>query len=404
MSTSWVIELAIQDDFPILQRQVNGHRLIYLDNAATTQKPAIVIDAMNDYYTKHNANVHRAVHTLAGEATDGYEACRDALKSWFNAERCILTSGTTEAINLAAHAWGHAQLKGRPIVLTEMEHHSDIVPWQMLAEAFGNELRYVPVKQDLTLDMEAFEASIEGAGLVCVVHTSNVLGVRNPIEGIIRIAHDHGAKVLLDAAQGAPHCQINMAELGADMMALSAHKMCGPTGIGCLLVNEETFQEMQPFMGGGDMIETVTLEGSTYQTNEHRFEAGTPRIAEAIGWNAALTYLGGLDLDQQHKRLLEIARHVADALRSMDMTVYGRHDDDDSSVVSFLHPTLHSEDFAHLLDARGVAVRTGHHCAQPLLNRLGISGTVRASFYIYNTMQDAEEFLMHVRDILERFA
>ncbi len=404
MPTSWVIELAIQDDFPILQRLVNGHRLIYLDNAATTQKPSIVIDAMNDYYTKHNANVHRAVHTLAGEATDGYEACRVALKSWFNAERCILTSGTTEAINLAAHAWGHAQLNGRPIVLTEMEHHSDIVPWQMLAETFGNELRYVPVKSDLTLDMEAFEASIEGAGLVCVVHTSNVLGVRNPIEEIIRIAHDHGAKVLLDAAQGAPHCQINMAELGADMMALSAHKMCGPTGIGCLLVNEETFQEMQPFMGGGDMIETVTLEGSTYQTNEHRFEAGTPRIAEAIGWNAALTYLGGIDLEQQHGRLLEIARHVAQELRSMGMTVYGRHDDDDSSVVSFLHPTLHSEDFAHLLDARGVAVRTGHHCAQPLLNRLGITGTVRASFYIYNTMQDAEEFLMHVRNILERFA
>lgn len=396
--------MAIQDDFPILQRQVNGHRLIYLDNAATTQKPAVVIDAMNDYYTKHNANVHRAVHTLAGEATDGYEACRTSLKSWFNAERCILTSGTTEAINLAAHAWGHPQLKGRAIVLTEMEHHSDIVPWQMLAEAFGNELRYVPVKDDLTLDMEAYEASIEGAGLVCVVHTSNVLGVRNPIEDIIRIAHENGARVLLDAAQGAPHCKINMAELGADMMALSAHKMCGPTGIGCLLVNEETFQEMKPFMGGGDMIETVTLEGSTYQSNEHRFEAGTPRIAEAIGWKSALDYLGQLDLNEQHQRLLEIARYVAEELRSLGMTVYGRHDENDSSVVSFLHPTLHSEDFAHLLDARGVAVRTGHHCAQPLLNRLGISGTVRASFYIYNTMEDAEEFLMHLRDILERFA
>ena len=223
--------MAIQDDFPILQREVNGHRLIYLDNAATTQKPATVIDAMNEYYTMHNANVHRAVHTLAGEATDGYEACRTTLKSWFQAERCILTSGTTEAINLAAHAWGHPQLKGRAIVLTEMEHHSDIVPWQMLAETFGNELRYVPVKSDLTLDMEALEASIEGAGLVCVVHTSNVLGVRNPIEDIIRIAHANGAKVLLDAAQGAPHCQINMAELGADMMALSAHKMCGPTAV-----------------------------------------------------------------------------------------------------------------------------------------------------------------------------
>ena len=213
--------------------------------------------------------------------------------------------------------WGHPQLKGRAIVLTEMEHHGDIVPWQMLAETFGNELRYVPVKSDLTLDMEAFEASIEGAGLVCVVHTSNVLGVRNPIEDIIRIAHANGAKVLLDAAQGAPHCQINMGELGADMMALSAHKMCGPTGIGCLLVNEETFQEMKPFLGGGDMIETVTLEGSTYQTNEHKFEAGTPRIAEAIGWDAAMTYLGQLDLEQQHHRLLTIARHVAKELRTL---------------------------------------------------------------------------------------
>lgn len=187
------------------------------------------------------------------------------------------------------------------------------------------------------------------------------------------------------------------------MMALSAHKMCGPTGIGCLLVNEETFQEMKPFMGGGDMIETVTLHKSTYQTNEHRFEAGTPKIAEAIGWDAALGYLGNLNLQEQHQRLLKIARYVADELRSMNMTVYGRHDSEDSAVVSFLHPTLHSEDLAHLLDARGVAVRTGHHCAQPLLHRLGINGTVRASFYIYNTMEEAELFIQHTKDILERF-
>lgn len=396
--------MAIRDDFPILQRNINGHPLVYLDNAATTQKPSVVIDAMNEYYTTNNANVHRAVHTLAGEATNGYEACRTTLKTWFNAERCIMTGGTTEAINLAAHAWGHSQLKGRAIILTEMEHHSDIVPWQMLAEAYGNELRYIPVKDDLTLDMEAYEASIEGAGLVCVVHTSNVLGVRNPIEKIVEIAHKHGAKVLIDAAQGAPHCKIDLKELGADMMALSAHKMCGPTGIGCLLVNEETFQEMKPFMGGGDMIETVTLQKSTYQTNEHRFEAGTPKIAEAIGWDAALGYLGNLNLKEEHQRLLNIARYVADELRSMNITVYGRHDDEDSAVVSFLHPTLHSEDLAHLLDARGVAVRTGHHCAQPLLHRLGINGTVRASFYIYNTMEEAEQFIQHTKDILERFA
>ena len=397
--------MALRDDFPILQRMVHGHPLVYLDNAATTQKPQVVLDAMNDYYTQSNANVHRAVHTLAGEATDGYEACRTRLKTWFNAERAILTSGTTEAINLVAHAWGRANLsKDDAIVLTEMEHHSDIVPWQMLAEERGIEIRYVPVLDDFTLDMDVYAASLEGAKLVCVVHTSNVLGVRNPLEDIIRLGHEAGAKVLIDAAQGVPHDRIDFEEFGADFMAFSAHKMCGPTGIGALLVRPEVFEEMEPFMGGGDMIETVTTEGSTYQTNEHKFEAGTPRIAEAIGWNAAFGWMESLDLKHEHKRMLEIARYTAVELRALGMTVYGRHDDNDSAVVSFLHPTLHSEDLAHLLDARGYAVRTGHHCAQPLLHRLGISSTVRASFYLYNTMDEAEQFIAQVKTILERFA
>lgn len=397
--------MALRDDFPILQRQVHGHPLVYLDNAATTQKPQVVIDAMNDYYTQSNANVHRAVHTLAGEATDGYEGCRTRLKTWFNAERAILTSGTTEAINLVAHAWGRAKLtKGDAIVLTEMEHHSDIVPWQMLAEERGVEIRYVPVLDDYSLDMEVYEASLEGAKLVCVVHTSNVLGVRNPLEKIIQLAHDVGAKVLIDAAQGVPHDRIDFAAFGPDFMAFSAHKMCGPTGIGALLVQPDVFEEMEPFMGGGDMIQTVTTEGSTYQTNEHKFEAGTPRIAEAIGWDAAFGWMEQLDLEQEHERLLEIARYTAKELRSLGMTVYGRHDDQDSAVVSFLHPSLHSEDLAHLLDAVGFAVRTGHHCAQPLLNRLGISSTVRASFYFYNTMDEAKSFVAQVKKILERFA
>jgi cysteine desulfurase/selenocysteine lyase len=379
--------------------------LVYLDNAATTQKPQVVIDAMNDYYTQSNANVHRAVHTLAGEATDGYEGCRTRLKTWFNAERAILTSGTTEAINLVAHAWGRANLtKDDAIVLTEMEHHSDIVPWQMLAEERGVEIRYVPVLDDYSLDMEVYEASLEGAKLVCVVHTSNVLGVRNPLETIIQLAHDAGAKVLIDAAQGVPHDRIDFDEFGPDFMAFSAHKMCGPTGIGALLVRPDVFEEMEPFMGGGDMIQTVTIEGSTYQTNEHKFEAGTPRIAEAIGWDAAFGWMAQLDLKHEHKRLLEIARYTAKELRSLGMTVYGRHDDQDSAVVSFLHPTLHSEDLAHLLDAVGFAVRTGHHCAQPLLTRLGISSTVRASFYFYNTMDEAKSFVAQVKKILERFA
>ena len=395
----------MREQFPILQRKVNGYPLVYLDNAATTQKPQVVIDAMNDYYTNSNANVHRAVHTLAGEATDGYEACRTALKNRFNAQRVIITGGTTEAINLVAHAWGKANLSpGDAVVLTEMEHHSDIVPWQMLAKELDIELRYVPVQDDLTLDMEIFEASLEGAKLVCVVHISNVLGVCNPVEKIISLAKQNGAHVLLDAAQSVPHQIVDFQKLGADFMAFSAHKMCGPTGIGALLVDNEVFEQMQPFMGGGDMIETVSIHGSTYQTNEHKFEAGTPKIAEAIGWHAALKWMDGIDLESEHVRLLEIARWLSDQLRSMGMTVYGRHDDDDAAVVSFLHPTMNSEDMAHLLDARGFAVRTGHHCAQPLLERLNITGTVRASLYFYNSREEVENFVKQLSEILERFS
>ena len=395
----------MREQFPILQREVNGYPLVYLDNAATTQKPQIVIDAMNDYYTNSNANVHRAVHTLAGEATDGYEACRTTLKNRFNAQKAIITGGTTEAINLVAHAWGKANLSpGDAVVLTEMEHHSDIVPWQMLAKELDIELRYVPVQQDLTLDMEIFEASLEGAKLVCVVHISNVLGVCNPVEKIISLAKQNGARVLLDAAQSVPHQSIDFQKMGADFMAFSAHKMCGPTGIGALLVADDAFEQMQPFMGGGDMIETVSIRGSTYQTNEHKFEAGTPKIAEAIGWNAALEWMEDIDLDSEHSRLLELARWLSQKLREMGMTVYGRHDDNDAAVVSFLHPTMNSEDLAHLLDARGFAVRTGHHCAQPLLERLNITGTVRASLYFYNSKQEVEDFVKQLSDILERFA
>ncbi len=305
----------LRDQFPILQRMVNGHPLVYLDNAATTQKPQVVLDAMNDYYSKSNANVHRSVHTLAGEATEGYESCRSKLKQRYNADRAILTSGTTEAINLVAHSWGRAKLtSGDVIVLTEMEHHSDIVPWQMLAEERGVELRYVPVSQDFTLDMEAFDHALDGAALVCVVHTSNVLGVRNPLEEIIEKSRAVGARVLIDAAQGLPHSTVDFQAFGADFMAFSAHKMCGPTGIGALLVTQSAFDEMEPFMGGGDMIETVTIEGSTYQTNEHKFEAGTPRIAEAVGWTAALEWMESFDLDKEHSRLIAIASWVAEQL------------------------------------------------------------------------------------------
>lgn len=391
----------MKEDFPIFSRMINGRPLVYLDNAATTQKPACVIDAMSDYYSSSNANVHRAVHTLAGEATEGYEACRKMLKKRFNSRYAVITSGTTEAINLVAHAWGEHNLNdGDVIVLTEMEHHSDIVPWQMLAERKSIELRYVPVT-DGELDLDAFRVALEGAKLVCVVHTSNVLGIRNPIEEIISISQKSGARVLIDAAQAVPHEEIDFDKLGADFMAFSAHKMCGPTGIGALLVNESSFNEMEPFMGGGDMIETVTTEGSTYQSNEHRFEAGTPRIAEGFGWAAALEWLESVDLKSHHSRLLKIANRVAEELRSKGMKVYSSLRPGDAAVISFTHPTIHPEDFARLLDAQGIAVRTGHHCAQPLMERLGVNGTIRASFYVYNDESDADIFLGGVDRVME---
>ena len=398
--------MSVRDDFPILARKVNGQSLVYLDNAATTQKPQVVITAMNDYYQNSNANVHRAVHTLAGEATEGYEECRTELKNWFNAERVIITSGTTESINLVAHSWARANLvAGDAIILTEMEHHSDIVPWQLLAQDIGVELRFVSLNEDLTLDMDAFKASLSGAKLVACVHTSNVLGIRNPIEKIIEISHANGAKVLLDSAQAVPHEIIDFSELGADFLACSAHKMCGPTGIGCLLVKEDSFNQMQPFMGGGDMIQTVTTAGSTYQDNEHKFEAGTPRIAEGIGWAAALKWLGNVNLHAEHIRLLDIARWTAEQIKSIPgMTVFGRHADGDSAVVSFIHDSIHPEDMARLLDAKGIAIRTGHHCAQPLMQRLGVEGTMRASFYIYNDQKEAEFLITTMKHVVERFA
>ena len=394
----------MKEDFPILSRKVNGKQLVYLDNAATTQKPSCVIDAMSEYYSSSNANVHRAVHTLAGEATEGYESCRKLLKQRLNSNHAIKTSGTTEAINLVAHAWGESNLQsGDVVLLTEMEHHSDIVPWQMLAERKAIELRYIPVL-DGQLDMEAFDVALEDAKLVCVVHTSNVLGIRNPIEKIIELSKSVGARVLLDAAQAVPHEEIDFKELGADFMAFSAHKMCGPTGIGALLVSDDAYGEMNPFMGGGDMIETVTLQGSTYQTNEHKFEAGTPRIAEGVGWASALEWLATVDLASHHKRLISIASDVKGKLIDKGMTVYSSLGPMDAAVVAFTHPTIHPEDFARLLDAQGIAVRTGHHCAQPLMNKLGISGTIRASFYLYNDQSDADSFLSGIDRVLEAMA
>ena len=402
---------AIRSDFPILSRILpNGKQLVYFDNAATSQKPKCVIDAMTKYYEQYNSNAHRANHTLADEATTALENAREKISQFFGTtpENLIYTSGATEAINLVSYGWARYNLKeGDVIVLTEMEHHADIVPWQELSKEKGIEVRYVPINNEtFTLDMDAFEIAIEDASLVCVTHTSNVLGIRNPIEQIIQMSKEVGAYVLLDCAQGAPHEKIDFNNLGADFIAISAHKMAGPTGIGCLLAASERITKMGPFMTGGSMIKTVTTDGSTYQNGHTMFETGTPRIAEAIGWGAAVEWLSQFEMKDIHNHVHQIASWTGREMNKIPgIKIYGDPDNKNSSgAVSFLHETIQSQDLAFLLDEGGFAVRTGHHCAQPLMDALGVPSTNRASFWIYNTQEEVESFISHLKFICERFA
>ena len=402
---------AIRADFPILERRLpNGKRLVYFDNAATSQKPQCVIDAMSEYYEQYNSNAHRANHTLADEATTALEGARDRISSYFGTspEQMIYTSGATEAINLVAYGWARENLsEGDVVVLTEMEHHADIVPWQQMSVDIGIEVRYVPIDvESYTLDMDAFEVALNGASLVCVVHTSNVLGVRNPVEEIIEKSQAVGARVLIDCAQGAPHERIDFDSLKVDFVAISAHKMAGPTGIGCILVRRDAMEEMVPFMTGGSMIKRVTTKGSTFQEGHAMFETGTPRIAEAIGWGAAVEWLEQFDMEEVHEHINDIASWTASRMREIPgIRIYGDPGRDDSSgAVSFLHETIQSQDLALLLDEGGFAVRTGHHCAQPLMDALGVPSTNRASFWIYNRMDEAESFVYYLEEIVDRFA
>ena len=402
---------AIRADFPILERRLpNGKRLVYFDNAATSQKPQCVIDAMSEYYEQYNSNAHRANHTLADEATTALEGARDRISSYFGTspEQMIYTSGATEAINLVAYGWARENLsEGDVVVLTEMEHHADIVPWQQMSVDIGIEVRYVPIDvESYTLDMDAFEVALNGASLVCVVHTSNVLGVRNPVEEIIEKSQAVGARVLIDCAQGAPHERIDFDSLKVDFVAISAHKMAGPTGIGCILVRRDAMEEMVPFMTGGSMIKRVTTKGSTFQEGHAMFETGTPRIAEAIGWGAAVEWLEQFDMEEVHEHINDIASWTASRMREIPgIRIYGDPGRDDSSgAVSFLHETIQSQDLALLLDEGGFAVRTGHHCAQPLMDAVGVPSTNRASFWIYNTMDEAESFVYYLEEIVDRFA
>ena len=402
---------AIRADFPILDRVLpNGKNLVYFDNAATSQKPQCVIDAMSNFYENYNSNAHRSNHTLADEASSALENARNQISNFFGAkpENMIYTSGATEAINLVSYGWAKNNLdNGDVIVITEMEHHADIVPWQELSKEKGVEVRYVPINNEtFMLDMEAFEIALDGAALVCVTHTSNVLGIRNPIEEIIKMSKGKNCKVLIDCAQGAPHEKINFETLGADFLAISAHKMAGPTGIGCLLTSNERIQEMGPFMTGGSMIKKVTTDGSTFKDGHEMFETGTPRIAEAIGWGAAVEWLEQFNMVDIHNHVHEIAAYAGkEMIKIPGIKIFGDPSNRDSSgAVSFLHETIQSQDLALLLDQGGYAVRTGHHCAQPLMDALGVPSTNRASFWIYNTQQEVEGFISHLKYICERFA
>ena len=402
---------AIRADFPILDRVLpNGKNLVYFDNAATSQKPQCVIDAMSNFYENYNSNAHRSNHTLADEASSALENARNQISNFFGAkpENMIYTSGATEAINLVSYGWAKNNLdNGDVIVITEMEHHADIVPWQELSKEKGVEVRYVPINNEtFMLDMEAFEIALEGASLVCVTHTSNVLGIRNPIEEIVKMSKENNCKVLIDCAQGTPHEKINFENLGADFLAISAHKMAGPTGIGCLLTSNERIQEMGPFMTGGSMIKKVTTDGSTFKDGHAMFETGTPRIAEAIGWGAAVEWLEQFKMADIHNHVHEIAAFAGKEMTKIPgIKIFGDPTNKDSSgAVSFLHDTIQSQDLALLLDQGGYAVRTGHHCAQPLMDALGVPSTNRASFWIYNTREEVEGFITHLKYICERFA
>ena len=388
--------LRYRGDFPILARKVHGKPLVYLDNSATSQKPRAVLDALDHYYTRMNANVHRGLHTLSEEATNAYEDARERVARFINApaRNLVFVRNTTEAINLVAGAWGRKNVGvGDEIVLSVMEHHSNIVPWQMLARETGAVLRYIDIREDGSLDMAQAEQLItEKTRIVSLAHMSNVLGTVNPIETIVERAHDAGALVFVDAAQSVPHMPVDVARLGCDFFAFSGHKMCGPTGIGGLYGREELLEAMDPYMGGGSMIDEVRLDGFSCADIPEKFEAGTPNIAHAIVFGVVVDYLSAIGMEQIHTHERALTNYMVGRLEEIDgLTVYG-HAPGRGGAVSFNLDNMHPSDLSTVLDRQGVAIRAGHHCAQPLMRRLGTSygATARASIYFYNTSDEID--------------
>ena len=400
----------IRRDFPVLKREVNGRPLVYLDNAATSQKPVQVMAEITRYYRDINSNIHRGVHTLSVEATERYEAARERVRAFFGASdvsEIIFTRNTTESINLVAHAFGRAFLQaGDEVLISEIEHHSNIVPWQMLREERGIALRHIPMLPDGTLDLDEARRLIgPRTKLLSITLMSNALGTIVPVAELAELARAQGARVLVDAAQAAPHLPIDVAELGADFLACSAHKMLGPTGVGVLWGRRELLEEMPPFLGGGDMIASVSLEESTWNKLPYKFEAGTPNIAGVIGFGVALDYLEAVGMDAIRRHERDLTAYALDRLIDVPgVTLYGPLDPDlRGGVVSFGLDGVHPHDIGQVLDSHGVAIRAGHHCAQPVMRKLDVAATARASFYLYNTRQEVDVLEAAVRETSDFF-
>ena len=387
----------VRDDFPLLRRQVHGKPLVYFDNANTAQKPAVVIDAVDDFYRRYNANVSRAVHALGTEATDAYEGARNKLARFLNvrASELVLCSGTTFAINLVAYSWALPRLApGDVIVVSRMEHHANIVPWQLIAERTGAQIRVAELLPDGSLDLDALDKALDGAvKLLAIAHVSNVLGTINPVREICRMARKRGIISVVDGSQAVPHMPVDVAAIGCDFYAFTGHKVCGPTGTGALWARREHLQAMPPFLGGGEMIKEVSFEGTTFNDAPYKFEAGTPNIAGFIGLGAAADYLTTLGLDQVQAREAELLAHFTEELLKVDGLRLIGTAPDKAAVVSFLIDGAHAHDLATLLDLEGVAVRSGQHCAHPLLQFYGVAATCRASLAFYNTHAEIEAFM-----------
>src|SRR3954449_10652992 len=394
----------IRAEFPILAREIHGEPLAYLDNGATSQKPLTVLDALDSYWREHNANVHRGVHTLSEEATALYEGARETIASHLGAEarEIVFVRNATEALNLVAYSWGRENLQACDrIVTTEMEHHSNVVPWYQVAQERGAHLDWAPITDDGRLDMDAFSALLErGPKLVAVAHVSNVLGTINPVAELARLAHDAGALLVVDGAQAGPKLELDMGELGADFYAVTGHKMYGPTGIGALFGRRELLEEMPPFIGGGSMIRKVTKELITWADLPAKFEGGTPAIGEAIGFGAAVRWLDELGLPAVHAAEAELTSYALERIADVPgLTVFGPPPGDDrGGIVSFAMEGVHAHDISEILDRHGVAVRAGHHCAQVLMQRLGVPATTRASFAVYNTRAEVDRMIEALLD------